>query len=540
MKGVAYARYSSDNQREESIEAQLRAIHAYAVQKGIEITHEYVDRAKSATTDHRPEFQNMIYDSSFGDFDVILIHKLDRFARSRYDSAVYKRKLQNNGVKVISIMENLDDTPESVILEGLLDAMSEYYSKNLSREVHKGQKENALKCMHNGGIPPLGYDVNPVTKRYEINPEEAVTVRYIFKSIKEGMGYDTLIHQLNSRGMKTKLGNTFGKNSIHEILKNEKYRGCYVFNRSASKSVSGKRNNHANKTDEDVIRIEEGVPKIVSDDDFESVQSLLNKRVHRSDSNGNSKEVYLLSGKIFCGECQQSYSGNKKHGGRNKTIHVTYRCNNRSSKSGIICKNKEVNRDYVERYVLDILADVIFNPDRIPTLVDNYNHSLDEEEFEWRDQVDFMNKQIQKLEHKITNLTNVIAESGSTALLKALSSAESGKEKLEQQIREFTKTHQKIEVDKSVIVKAFYQAKEMLINGQLPETKQLINLYVDRVVVCKDCVKVSINTFELVISAATNKNIRENGIKSWFEQKYELNRKDLNYRYKQRDETVNR
>lgn len=160
MRAAIYARYSSDNQREESIDAQIRAIKAYAEREGHSIVKIYTDEAKSATTDNRPQFQQMIADSSSGFFDCVIVHKLDRFARDRYDSAIYKRKLKINGVSVLSVLENLDGSPESIMLESVLEGMAEYYSKNLAREVMKGMSETAYQCRHTGGTPPLGYDVD--------------------------------------------------------------------------------------------------------------------------------------------------------------------------------------------------------------------------------------------------------------------------------------------------------------------------------------------------------------------------------------------
>ncbi len=162
-RAAAYTRFSSDNQRDESIDAQVRAIEAYCEQKGFDLVKIYADRAKSATSDKRPEFLQMIEDSGKGLFDVAIVHKLDRFSRDKYDSAKYKRILKKNGVKLLSVTENLDDSPESVILESLLEGMAEYYSKNLAREVMKGLKETAYQCKHTGGLPPIGY--SPALRR---------------------------------------------------------------------------------------------------------------------------------------------------------------------------------------------------------------------------------------------------------------------------------------------------------------------------------------------------------------------------------------
>ena len=124
---VIYARYSSHNQTEQSIEGQLRVCHEYAQREGFAIVGEYIDRAISGKTDDRPDFQRMVSDSRKRAFQYVIVYKLDRFARNRYDSAVYKHKLKQNGVKVVSAMENIGDNPESIILEAVLEASAEYY-----------------------------------------------------------------------------------------------------------------------------------------------------------------------------------------------------------------------------------------------------------------------------------------------------------------------------------------------------------------------------------------------------------------------------
>ncbi|KNF10110.1 site-specific recombinase [Gottschalkia purinilytica] len=294
---VIYARYSSDNQREESIEAQIRAIKEYAKRNNTNIYKIYADEARSATTDNRPEFLKMIKDSELGLFDMVIVHKLDRFSRNRYDIAFYKKQLKKNGVRLVSVLENLDDSPESIILESVLEGMAEYYSANLAREIMKGLKETALQCKHTGGKPPLGYDVAE-DKTYIINKKEAQTVKIIFEIYSNGFGYNKIIDKLNNEGYKTKTGKNFGKNSIHDILKNEKYRGIYAFNRTARKENS-KRNHRKSKPSSEIIRIEGGIPRIIDD-------NIWNKVRKRMDSNKNAtnraKETYLLSGLVYCGK----------------------------------------------------------------------------------------------------------------------------------------------------------------------------------------------------------------------------------------------
>ena len=253
IKVVGYARYSSDLQREESIEAQERAIKEFCDKEGLTIIKFYVDRAQSAKTDDRTEFKKMINDCNKGEFDGIVVHKLDRFARNRYDSAHYKYIIKSHGIKLYSVTERLDDSPESVILESVLEGMAEYYILNLAREVEKGKMENALKCNHVGGIPPLGYDVDKATRKLVINENEAKAVRLIFKKVIEGCSYGDILNELNLKGFKTKAGSKFGKNSLFSILKNEKYCGTYIYNKSAkANSATKKRNGHKYKPEEEI------------------------------------------------------------------------------------------------------------------------------------------------------------------------------------------------------------------------------------------------------------------------------------------------
>lgn len=222
INAVAYARFSSDNQRGESILAQVRAIEDYCQKNNYRLIKIYKDEAISGTSiEDREQFLQMIDDSKNRTFKYVIVHKFDRFARNRYDHALYEKKLEDNGIKLISVIEQLSDSPESVILKSVLTGMNEYYSLNLAREVRKGQKENALKCVHNGGISPLGYDLTE-DKTYKINETEAEAVKLIFKMYLEGHGYAHIASELNSKGFVNKLGKPFRKTSIRDTLLNEK------------------------------------------------------------------------------------------------------------------------------------------------------------------------------------------------------------------------------------------------------------------------------------------------------------------------------
>lgn len=399
MNAVAYCRFSSFHQRDESIDAQLRAIKEYCKRKGYNLVNSYEDRAMSGTTDKRPSFLQMISDSAKGLFDIVIVHKLDRFARNRYDSAIYKHKLRENGVHVESVLEQLDGSPESVLLESAIEGISEYYSRNLARETMKGLKENALKCKHNGGYPPFGYDVDPETKKYIINEFEATGVNYIFSSYLEGKSYSVINTWLNSHGYITKRNKPFGKTSLHEILKNDKYIGIYTFNR-CSRKHKGKYNSRIQKAEEEIIRIEGGIPQIIENDVWGKVQQRIKSR-QQTGRNPKSNE-YLLTGKIFC-ECSSSMHSHTNG------IYRYYICNTHS-KDKTACINKGIRADELELEVLKTIQDRIFRPDRIEYLVNDAHEYYKKHYDEITTEQKLIESKLEETNEKIENLIDLVSD----------------------------------------------------------------------------------------------------------------------------------
>ena len=508
VRAVIYTRYSSDNQRDESIDAQIRAIREYAKKNEIIVLGEYIDRAKSAMTDNRPEFLRMINEAKDNLFDVVLVHKLDRFARNRQDSIGYRMQLKRHNVSLVSVLEYIDDSPESIILESVLEAMAEYYSKNLAREVNKGMRENALKGLHTGGLPPLGYDVDPNTKKLIINEKEAVAVRLIYDLFIKGYGYDKIINELNLRGHKTKTGSMFGHNSIHNIVRNQKYIGIYIFNRSVSKDVDGKRNSHMDKEDDEIIKIEGAVPKIISKEIFEQVQRKIDERKHTRPCN-KAKEVYLLSGKIFCGECGFTMGGNKKLSGRSKSVHITYRCVGRKNKH--VCTNKEIRREYIETYVLDVLSEYLFDEKLIGKIANEYQAYQLEMNADVIMKKNTMKKRLTEVTKEIGNLITLVARTGSEMMADRISELET--EKIHSEINYeqvcFETSTQDISIE--TLTERFNQAKGLLKSGELITTKKLIEQFVNKVLIFSDHVEVVFNFHpDLILPQAYNTCGRNN------------------------------
>ena len=499
VTAALYARFSSDNQRNESIDAQVRAIKEFAKANGLIIVEQYIDRAKSATTDDRPEFQRMIQESGKGKFQLLIVHKLDRFARNRNDSIAYRMKLQRNKVALLSVLEPFDeDRPETILLQSVIEGMNEFYSRNLAREVRKGLKENALHCKHTGGSPPLGYDVDKTTRLLVINEREAAAVRLIFRLVLEGNGYSSIITRLQREGYKTKAGKSFGKNSLYEILHNPKYKGVYVYNRASSADpYTKKRNSHLENLPEDMIVIHGGVPAIVSEEDFNKVQEILEKRKLRYRGIKKNQEQYLLTGKIFCGVCGCSYVGNRKKSSGNRAPNISYRCNKQSRRTNIACKNREVNRDYIETFVVNQIERSIFNKHMAGIIIQKFEDHMKEKNKEMSDTLRRLETQIKEIDAKLENLSDILADGVEkrqrTIILSKMEKLEDEKIGLQGYVAQEQAALELDIPDKEELRRCFLQAQSLFRDRSLEEMQQLIDLYVEKVIVHEDEVEVILN-----------------------------------------------
>lgn len=355
-RAVIYARFSSDNQREESIDAQVRACKSYCKNKGYLVTHIYRDEAKSGTKlVGRDAYNQMLVDAKDDLFDIVIFHKVDRNARNEYDYYTTKRTFAQLGIKYEYAVQNIDNTPEGQMMESMLVGFAAYYSRNLAKETKKGLNENAYKAQFNGGTAPFGYKI--VDKHYVIDEREADGVRMIFKMYLSGQGYLEISKALAEKGYKTKSGKNFSKASIHDILRNEKYIGTYTFNR-ITKKADGTRNSHG-KPSEELIRVENAVPAIISKSDFVMVQKIKDdNRKHAA--RFLAPKPYLLTGKIFCEHCGSPMNGHRIH--RAGKEYSYYGCNRKERVAGERCPNKLVNSVNLEKWVMTSIEQSVFTP----------------------------------------------------------------------------------------------------------------------------------------------------------------------------------
>lgn len=323
-----------------------------------------------------------------------------------------------------------------------------------------------------------------------VNEFEAQAVKLIFKRYLEGYGYTDIINELNQQGYKTKRGAAFGKNSLYEILRNEKYSGVYVYNLSASKDANGKFNRHKSKSDDEVIRVEGGVPKIISKEDFEKVQEMMKAR-QKKNASFKAKQGYLLSGKIICGNCGCSYAGNSRKANDTHPLYISYRCTRKNGK--VKCKNHEINRDLVESIVQKRLANKVFDESLLPEIIEKYNDFAASKNTDLILGIKTLKDNISGTTKGIDNIVNVIMQTGSAALSDKLKYLEQEKAKLEQALSDKERELSQMSVNENELKKAFRKAKKMLESGTLSNQKAIIQHYVRQVVVHNDKIVIEFN-----------------------------------------------
>ena len=387
IPAVIYARYSSSGQREESIEGQIRDCREYAEKNGLLVVGEYIDKALTGRTDKRPDFQRMIKDSEKGAFKVVICWKMDRFARDRYDSATYKYRLKKNGVRLVYAKEVIPDGPEGIILESVMEGYAEYYSKNLSQNIKRGNYDSALE-LKTLGQKLLGYKKG-ADGRFEIDPATAPLVRRIFEEYTSGERAKDIVDRLNQEGHRTAYGGMFNKNSIRRIIQNEKYTGVYTFKD---------------------IRVEGGIPQIISKKQFEDANKL--QEVHHRAPAAKRDVSFLLTAKIFCGECGEPMTGDA---GTSKSgvVHYYYICNGRRRHR---CKKERVRKEQIEKAVVDELVVLIHSDEFIEAVADLVM------EYQNREKDDSLLKsldaRLKDIEKRIDNLVSAMEQGIVTATTK--------------------------------------------------------------------------------------------------------------------------
>ena len=461
-KAALYARFSSQRQNETSIEAQLEECYNYCRENKYEVVGEYIDKAISAKTDDRPEFLRMIADSSKEIFEAIVVYQLDRFARNKYDSAIYKRQLKQKGVKVYSAKEQISDGPEGILIESVLEGMAEYYSAELSQKVKRNLRQNAERGWFNGGYPPFGYKVVEVDcgtykkKKLEIDTDTAPIVRQVFEMRANDISLLDIVDYLNQKGCKTVKGNKFQKTSLSVMLKNKRYIGTNIY--------SG-------------IEYPNTIPTIIDEELFDRVQAIIKKHQH-SPGIGKADESYFLTTKLFCGKCKSAMVGTSgtSHSG---IVYKYYTCNKVLKKK---CDKKNVQKDLIEELVVSECRKLLTDEN-----IDNISYkayTISQEKNAQNCLMKALEKQIHKLEKNIENLMVALENGDNVDLIN---------ERITNNRVELNKTKKRYDIEsKKLINLTEQQIKFFLIklkNGDTDDMKYrktLITLFINKIYVYDD------------------------------------------------------
>lgn len=335
MDVVIYARYSSQRQNETSIEAQLYECHRYCEQNGYNVICEYIDKEITGTISDRPHFLQMIEDSIEKRFKAVIVYQFDRFSRDKYDNAIFKRKLLDNGVKVISVKEPVSDGASGILMEGMYEVLSQYYSAELGQKVGRNMRLNARDGWFNGGTLILGYKKTKVNfenynkVKVEIDPQIAPTIRECFEMRANDTNMKDILEFLNSKGFKTSKGNSFKKSTLGGMFRNKRYMGIVVYGGE-----------------------EYPYPElaIVDKELFERVQEVNRKYEHApAKAKAKPDENYILTTKLFCGKCKSTMVGTSGTS-QNGTIYKYYVCSNVLKKK---CNKKNISKQLLEDLVVN-------------------------------------------------------------------------------------------------------------------------------------------------------------------------------------------
>ena len=479
MTAVIYARYSSDNQREESIEGQIRECTAYAEKNGITIVKHYIDRAISAKTDNRPEFQQMIKDSDKKLFDIVLVWKLDRFARNRYDSARYKTQLKKNGVKLMSATEIISEGPEGIILESVLEGYAEYYSADLAEKVVRGQTENILKGRCNGGRGTFGYTLDS-ERKFHIDPLASPFVLESFRKYRDGLTMKEIRDWLNENGIKNPVGGAFTYNSVEHMLKNRRYIGELKFR--------------------DVV-VPDAIPPIVPLELFDDVQEKMLKN-KKAPARRKAEDDYLLTTKLHCGYCGALMFG-ESGTSRTGEVHRYYKCATAKKHKG--CKKKTVRKQWLEDLVVNQTMQLVRDDAAMESIIAKVMELQDRE----NTNLPLYEKQLRDAESGIQNMLNAIQAGILTSSTKErLEQLEETKRELEARIAEEKLAKPKVTEE---FIRFWLLRFRKLNMSQKDQRQALVDTFINSIYLYDDKVLITFNykegtqtiTFEEAAQAAS-------------------------------------
>ncbi|MBQ8537012.1 MAG: recombinase family protein, partial [Clostridia bacterium] len=405
-KAALYMRVSTEEQAKEgfSIDAQRRVLEAQAIVGGFNATQAYIDEGKSGKNLRRPQVQNLIADCKEQKISAVIVWRLDRLSRSLRDTLMLIEDVfAPNGIALISATESLDtSTPSGRLMINILASFAQNEREVNQQRVSMVMQDLAKQCRHLGGLPPFGYRV--IDGFYQLDPVTAPAVEHLFQMFINGCGYSAMLAWLNQNGFTTGRGKPFGKNSLYDLLGNEKYTGTYIYNRTVSANKDGVRNNHRSKSDDQIIRIPGGIPAIITLETWQKAQAIRAENKHRPGSY-RAKQTYLLSGLCVCDVCKSKMtivSGSKD---RNGTIQRYYACPNRCVTAA--------RKEHIENAVFEILSAYLQQADMVRQAVQLVKH-LNTDSSTYLQRLE-LEKQINEIAIKTRALLDALQQSGGPA-----------------------------------------------------------------------------------------------------------------------------
>jgi len=473
-------RYSTDNQTENSIKYQRAAIDTYCLQNNLTIQEEFVDEGYSGSNDRRPEFQRMIEASKNNpDWNTILVYNFSRIFRNSTDAPRYKAELRDRGIKIVSVKEKFPDSAIGKLMEGFTDLTNTLIVDHARDGSHAGMTVKAKEAIHCGGIPPLGYDVGADGK-LTINDAEAETVREIFQLYNLGYSLKNMAKILNDKGLRTKAGLPFTKNSFNNILTQEKYIGVYRWNKRKAKDSKGRHNNHAYKPAEEQVVIPGGCPAILPLEVFQEAQEKLSQR-KRGRADTKSRHHYMLGSmkRLKCAECGSYMTGKvtTSHGKK----YLTYAC---PKHKGGGCPTKDIPAKNLEQYTAITIIKNLRMTANLPQLNQCLKTGGDNAEAQQ------LRNRIKGTEKKINNIARSLENGYSEVLTNRLYLLEQEKATLTDQLQRTSKAIPDItEKDLKPIKK---KLANHLMTSNDPDVKQLLMACIKEITVSNDSVNVTL------------------------------------------------
>ena len=413
-RAALYLRVSTARQAEHdvSIPDQKRQGEAYCLARGYTLADSFIEMGASATNDRRPEFQRMIEAGTTkpAPFDVVVVHSFSRFFRDHFELEFYVRKLAKNGVRLVSITQEMGDDPMHVMMRQIMALFDEYQSKENAKHVIRALKENARQGFWNGSLPPIGYRVvaaeqrgAKVKKKLEIDPLHADTIRLIYRLALQGdgekgqMGVKSIADHLNRNGIRTRDGGRWGIGQVHRILTRRTYMGEHEFNkRSKTKQL---------KPADEVVTVP--VPPIIDTVQFDAVQKLLKARNPKVMPARVVNGPTLLTGLIHCAKCGGAMTIRTGKGGRYRY----YTCSMKARQGVTACSGMTVPMAKLDDLVVSHLEQRLLVPERLETILSTVLDRRQSRGAERRSHIAELNKRATEADQRLKRLYDAI-ESG--------------------------------------------------------------------------------------------------------------------------------